>query len=220
MSAAALVGAVLGVTMAALGRVVVTVGGSPLVAAVLAVAAGAALTRGLHLDGLADTVDALGSHRDADAALAIMRRPDIGPFGVVTLTLTLAAQVAAAAVVLARPWPAALAGIVSAVAGGRVAIAMACRRGVPAARPEGLGALVAGTVRPVVAVVTALAVTAIAIPAVPGRLWQGPLAVALGLLVAVATLRHIVGRLRGVTGDVLGAMCELTTTAIYIVLSM
>lgn len=220
MSAAALVGAALGLVMAALGRVVVTIGGSPLVAAVLAVAAGAALTRGLHLDGLADTVDGLGSHGDADTALAIMRRPDIGPFGVVALVLTLAAQVGAAAVVLARPWPAALAGVIAAVAGGRVAITLACRRGVPAARPDGLGALVAGTVAPVVAVIATLAVAAIAVPAVPGRLWQGPLAVALGLLATVAVLRHIVRRLRGVTGDVLGAVCELATAVIYVVVSM
>ena len=45
----------------------------------------ALLTRGLHLDGLADTVDALGSYRRGDAALDIMKKPDIGPFGVVAL---------------------------------------------------------------------------------------------------------------------------------------
>jgi adenosylcobinamide-GDP ribazoletransferase len=149
-----------------------------------------------------------------------MRKPDIGPFGVVALVLTLAAQVAAAAVVLARPWPAALVGVLVAVAGGRVAITLACRRGVPAARPEGLGALVAGTVSPVVALVAAVALAAVALAAVPGRLWQGPLAVALGLLAAQAAQRHIVRRLRGVTGDVLGAICELTTTVIYIFVSM
>jgi adenosylcobinamide-GDP ribazoletransferase len=59
----------------------------PLLAAVLAVAALALLTRGLHLDGLADQA--------ADQALAIMKRSDIGPFGVVTLVLTLGVQVAA-----------------------------------------------------------------------------------------------------------------------------
>src|ERR1019366_9421136 len=62
----------------------------PLLAAVLAVAALAALTRGLHLDGL-------GSRRPAAMALDIMQRSDIGPYGVATLVLTLLIQVTALA---------------------------------------------------------------------------------------------------------------------------
>ncbi|MGK5554842.1 adenosylcobinamide-GDP ribazoletransferase [Actinomadura kijaniata] len=85
---------------------------SPLLGAALAVAASAALTRALHLDGLADLADGLGSGKPAAEALAIMKRSDIGPFGVVTLLLALVIQVAAlasapdapvAALVAARP---------------------------------------------------------------------------------------------------------------------
>ena len=72
-------------------------GTGPLTAAVLAVAALALLTRGLHLDGLADLADGLGSGKPAASALEIMRRSDIGPFGTVTLVLVLLAQVAALA---------------------------------------------------------------------------------------------------------------------------
>jgi adenosylcobinamide-GDP ribazoletransferase len=69
---------------------------SPLVAATLAVAALAVATRGLHLDGLADLADGLGTGRSAPDALAVMKQPDIGPFGVVTVALTLALQVGGA----------------------------------------------------------------------------------------------------------------------------
>ncbi|MGH3289888.1 MAG: adenosylcobinamide-GDP ribazoletransferase, partial [Streptosporangiaceae bacterium] len=72
-------------------------GAGPLTAAGLAVAALALLTRGLHLDGLADLADGLGSGLPAARALDIMRRSDVGPFGIVTLVLTLVIQVGALA---------------------------------------------------------------------------------------------------------------------------
>ena len=70
-------------------------GAGPLTASGLAVGSLALLTRGLHLDGLADLADGLASGKPAPAALDIMRRSDIGPLGVVTLVLTLLLQVAA-----------------------------------------------------------------------------------------------------------------------------
>ncbi|WP_262402131.1 adenosylcobinamide-GDP ribazoletransferase [Actinomadura sp. CNU-125] len=127
--------------------------------AALAVAATAAVTRALHLDGLADLADGLGSRKPAGDALEIMKRSDIGPFGVVTLLLTLLIQVAALA---SAPHPA-VAALVAGVA-GRLALPWACRASVPPARPGGLGALVAGTVPPR----AALLVTAVVLAAVPG----------------------------------------------------
>ncbi|WP_080041215.1 adenosylcobinamide-GDP ribazoletransferase [[Actinomadura] parvosata] len=112
----------------------------PLLGAALALGLLALLTRGLHLDGLADLADGLGSGKPADQALDIMKKSDIGPFGVVTLVLTLLVQVAALAD--AGVWA-----LVTACVAGRLALTWACRSGVPAARPDGLGAMVAGTVR-------------------------------------------------------------------------
>jgi adenosylcobinamide-GDP ribazoletransferase len=220
MSLAPAVGLALGLVAAAMGLGLRELGAPLLLAAVVTVATPVVLTRGLHLDGLADTADGLGSYGDRETALAIMRKPDIGPFGVVTLVLVLLTQVAAATSVLAYPWPAAAAAVVAAVAAGRVAIAFACRRGVRPARPDGLGALVAGTVPTTVCVVAGLVVAAVAVPAVPGHPWQGPLAVGLAILAVLALVRHATRRLGGVTGDVLGAATEVAVTATYFVLSM
>ncbi|QKW35128.1 adenosylcobinamide-GDP ribazoletransferase [Actinomadura sp. NAK00032] len=190
-----------------------------LLAAVLAVAATAAMTRALHLDGLADLADGLGSGRPAAEALTIMKRSDIGPFGVVTLLLTVLAQVAALA---SAPHPA-VAALVAAVA-GRLALPWACRSGVPSARPGGLGALVAGTVGtravlPVTAVVLAAATGAGAAAGGVGAAVQAGLAVLAALAAALLMLRHAVRRLGGVTGDVLGALVELAATAALVVLA-
>jgi adenosylcobinamide-GDP ribazoletransferase len=195
------------------------IGLAPLPRAALAVAAMEVLTRALHLDGLADLADGLGSGRPAAGALEIMKRSDIGPFGVVTLLLTLLVQVAALASA-----PEAAAGVVIAAVAGRLVLPWACRTGVPAARPDGLGALVAGTVphrgalASTGAVLVAVALTGAATGGLLGVLYAVA-AVAGGLAVAYLVLLHAVRRLGGVTGDVLGALVEVATTAALIVLA-
>jgi adenosylcobinamide-GDP ribazoletransferase len=183
----------------------------PLLAAVLAVAALALLTRGLHLDGLADTADGLGSRRPAGEALGIMRRSDIGPFGVVTLVLTLLVQVAALAQAqaLGRGGVA----VIAAAATGRLALPWACRRGVPAARGTGLGALVAGTVP--AAIPVALTAAALAAAFTLGIIVA--VAVAAGLAASLALTVLAVRRLGGITGDVLGALVEVATAVCLLV---
>ena len=201
MSLAPLVGALLGLVLAGVHAALP----AGLVGATVTVAVGVLLTRGLHLDGLADTVDALGSYRSGEAALEVMKKPDIGPFGVAAIALTLMVQ--AAALTEVGPWA-----IVAAWAAGRLGIVLACRRGVPAARPEGLGALVASTVPTPVAVAVAVVVAAGAVWAVPGLPWAGPAVVAAVVAAVLLLLRHAVRRFGGITGDVLGAVTEVGTT--------
>ena len=109
MALAPFIGLLLGAVAGAVGLGLRSLGAPTLVAAAVTSPSPGLLTRGLHLDGLADTVDGLGSYRDAAGALEIMRRPDIGPFGVAAIVLVLLAQVAAVAELLARPgrprWP-------------------------------------------------------------------------------------------------------------------
>ena len=61
-------------------------------------------SRGLHLDGLADTADGLAASYDRVKALEIMRRGNTGPIGAVALVIVVLIQIAAAAAILGRPW--------------------------------------------------------------------------------------------------------------------
>ncbi|WP_320777562.1 adenosylcobinamide-GDP ribazoletransferase [Streptomyces sp. CRN 30] len=224
MLCAPLAGLVVGLASAALGLLLLLLGAGALLAAVATAAVPAVLTRGLHLDGLADTADGLGSGRPAAEALGIMKRSDIGPFGVITLILVLFAQVAVLAQAYGTSWAhGALAAVVSATA-ARLALTLAARAGVPAARPEGLGAAVAGTVpvRDAVLVAGGVTVAAAAAGALlgPYDLVRAALAVVLACACAELLLRHCLRRFGGVTGDVFGALAETAATAALVVLSL
>jgi adenosylcobinamide-GDP ribazoletransferase len=204
--------------------VLLLLGAGPLLAAVASAAVPAVLTRGLHLDGLADTADGLGSGKPAEDALRIMKQSDIGPFGVITLVFVLLAQVAALAEAYDGSWArGALAAVVSAGA-ARLALTLAARTGVPAARPEGLGAAVAGVVpRTGAALVTLLVLAAAAGGgALLGAydLGRAVLAVVLAVAAAELLLRHCTRRFGGVTGDVFGGLAETAATTALVVLAL
>ncbi|MFD5468628.1 adenosylcobinamide-GDP ribazoletransferase [Kitasatospora sp. NPDC127059] len=222
MTAAPVVGAVLGGIAAVVGALVAGRAGG-LLGAVAAVGVLAALTRGLHLDGLADVADGLGSGKPAEDALRVMKQSDIGPFGVLTLLLALLAQVAALAGQFGQSTPrGALAVLASAVA-ARCALAWGCLRSVPAARPGGLGAMVAGTVTPAGAVAGTLAAVLALAAAGSFDGWSAarlPLAVVLGVAGSRLLLERCVRRFGGITGDVLGAMAETAATGTLFALAL
>ncbi len=183
-----------------------------LVVAVLALG-----TRAMHLDGLADTVDGLGSGREQDRALEIMRHGDVGPMGVVAVVLVVGVQAVAATTLLNSVSDAVLLMIVIAIS--RSSLLTGCRAGVPAARPGGLGSAVAGSVSTPLGIGVGGVAAAILIGAViaTGRpWWAGLLAVAAATLVTFAVVRLAVRRLGGITGDVLGATVELTLTVLLL----
>ncbi|MFE7841127.1 adenosylcobinamide-GDP ribazoletransferase [Streptomyces sp. NPDC057474] len=217
-------GLVVGLGTAALGGLLLLLGAGPLLAAVASVAVPAVLTRGLHLDGLADTADGLGSGKPAEDALRIMKQSDIGPFGVITLVLVLLAQVAALTEAYGESWTlGALATAVSATT-ARLALTLAARAGVPAARPEGLGAAVAGVV-PVrgallVAVLVGCAAAGAGALFGPYDIGRTVLAVVLACGAAELLLRHCVRRFGGVSGDVFGGLAETAATAALVVFTL
>jgi adenosylcobinamide-GDP ribazoletransferase len=194
-----------------------------LLAAVLGVLVIAALSGGLHLDGLADFADALGSRRDRETMLRIMKQSDIGPFGVVAIVGVLLLDVAAltACIQSGYGWQA----ILIATTASRLTLPWSCRTSVPAARPDGLGTFVAGTVRPLTATIATAAVLAAALalswPAQSAtRLAGSAAAVLLAVGTSLATTRRARKALGGTTGDVLGATIELALPLALLTLAL
>lgn len=174
----------------------------PMASAVLVVALWAALTGALHLDGLADCGDGLLPPVRRERRLEIMRDSRVGAFGVTVLVLVLLLKVAALAS-LSVTWPA----LLLAPIWGRWLILVAARR--PSARPEGMGASLGPTLD-----VRRLALATLLPLALTGGVgvWHAPVLAAMGLavLAALGVLWLAQRRLGGVTGDVFGAVVEVS----------
>lgn len=204
-------------TVVALGHVAAL---PVLLTATLAVAVMATATRAMHLDGLADTVDGFGAGWTRERALEVMRKGDVGPMGVAALVLVLVTQVAALTAIVDRPQGWLLAG--AAVVASRASTLLTCRRGMPPARPTGLGAVVAGSV-PNAAVVVGGVLVAALMGLVAGSAnlspWAGVVAVAVSAFAVMLLLRTCRKVFGGVTGDVMGAAIEVALTVMLVALS-
>jgi len=205
---------------------------TPMLASALTIGLLALLTRAIHLDGLADTADGLGSGKPSAEALAIMRRSDVGPFGVVTLVLVLLIQVAALAQHIAEG-RGVLATVLALVV-SRLVLPLICSSGVPAARPDGLGQTVAGSVGRAQLLIAAgcsfVLIAAVFAAAIGSASIDGDLVLRGALVATIAILAGAgagagmcwwcVRRLGGVTGDVMGACVEVTFTVSLVVLTL
>jgi len=171
--------------------------------AVVSVSLLAWLTRGLHLDGLADVCDGLGGGFDPARRLEIMKDSVVGAFGVIGLVLLLIAKVMALAVLFGRPgglWTVGAAVVLARF----FVVALAALGRYP--RPDGTGKKIVGCVPNRGLVVAGLFCLPCA--AAPGA----PVMV-VAMAVTMFLLRRRADKLiGGVTGDVLGACCELCET--------
>ena len=218
------VGLLLGSVAAVLAGGVRALNGGSLLAGVLALTLLSVITGAMHLDGLADTADGFGSRRPPDEALTIMKRSDIGPMGVATLVLVLLVDVAA----LSSPHldgPKLLAAVACLPMVGRVAVLTGTGRWAPNARPGGFGALFSGVTSGRGWVLSASGVLVVSVLAggwASGL--RGALAFAvaplLSWLVGWAAQRRLVRRFGGLTGDLLGALIEVTQLVFVVVLGV
>jgi adenosylcobinamide-GDP ribazoletransferase len=229
MAIAPVVGLVLGMITALLVvsvRIITKVPGQPaqtLFPAVVGIATMTVLTRGLHLDGLADVADGFGAGQAR--ALDAMRDSRLGAFGALALVFTALIQVGALSLTISGHLGSL--SIVVAAMTGRLAATLACVRP-PAVHPEGLGALAARSVRPWQGACSGIAVAVVAGVAGrvdidggdTGRAVHAVIAVAVGTAAGWLLCRLLVRYLGGVTGDVLGALIEVTATVTLVVMAL
>jgi adenosylcobinamide-GDP ribazoletransferase len=172
---------------------------------VAAVALLAASTGALHLDGLADAADGLLGHADRDRRLEIMRDSRVGSFGLVAVVLVLVGDVVALG---GMKTDEALPALLTAASLARLSMLLVALT-LPYARPagEGRGLAVGSRLR--------VAVLATSMAALPLALdWRhGLLAVGLVALTAMAVAAWARRQIGGATGDVYGAVLELSQLA-------
>lgn len=184
-----------------------------LLAAVLAVAVGAALTGALHLDGLADCADGFGA-RTPERRLEVMRDHTNGTYGGTALLLDLLIRVAALAAVAGTDHALAfsvVAGALSRAGGPMLAVMLPYAQTRPGAG-EALNSHPSQLRAALALMIAGLIAFACATPPE----YAVSLAAAALVLGLVAWASH--RRLRGVTGDVMGACSELIELAVLTVL--
>lgn len=174
----------------------------------MAIAVLIVLSRGLHLDGLADSADGLFGGTDAQHRLAIMKDSRIGTFGALALIGVVLMKVRA--LDLMPENARGLAFLLSPVLSRWACVVMAYAA--PPARAEGLGALFIQSVHLRELVLSSIFTLAF------GFLLVGLVhIVLLGITVALTlgVTRYCQRRLGGVTGDTLGAVGECIETAVF-----
>ena len=181
--------------------------------AVLIVLVLTVLTGGLHLDGLADTADALGAGRDRVRVLEVLRDSRIGSFGTIALVFVIMLKVFALAGVGGAPRYAA---IYMATGLGRWAM-VALVSGLDYLRPEGAGAAMLSRDRRRNLKTATLIATVALVPLVKLNAVRAYVVAALLTLAIRSFYRRWVG---GVTGDLIGAAGEIVETAVLIAVTL
>lgn len=199
-----LVGLLIGAGSAATGITAYYLFGAP-VHAVAAVTVTSVVTAGFHLDGLADTCDALFSWRSRERKLEIMKDSRIGAMGAVALVLVIALKIAALLALGEQWWLGALLSPVF----GRWADLYGIAQ-FPTAKNEGLASDVQIT-NPSGQLLPASGLTVVA--AIPllyyGEWYLLLIAFGAAFLVIHWFADAVSKSLGGLTGDVYGAMSEI-----------
>jgi adenosylcobinamide-GDP ribazoletransferase len=180
-------------------------------AAALAVAATALATGALHEDGLADVADGFGGGATRERKLEIMRDSRLGTYGACALVLSLLLRISAIANLTQ---PALVAAALLAAHIGARAVMPPVMWFVPSAKPDGLSASAGAPPGASVIVAAVLGAIALGIGLGPG---PGAVAVLVTLVGAAVVARLSIAQIGGQTGDVLGAIEQVSEILILLV---
>lgn len=197
---------------------VLPVSTAPEVVAIFIVTAWVVLTGALHLDGLADSIDAaFASHKvsnnrtKSDNILAVFKDPATGPMGVVALVLVLALKV----ILVSHLLDTLLIALVLSLSIGRT-LALALIVCTPYARNQGLGSVLANnTPKKVAMLVLALMVGLIFVVLLPITAF---ILIALLAILFFVWRQFWLTRIGGFVGDCVGACIELSEVLVLLVL--
>jgi adenosylcobinamide-GDP ribazoletransferase len=174
---------------------------SPLLGVIFAVVIEIFITGGLHLDGLADTFDGIYSNRPKDRVLEIMKDSRLGTNGALAIILLIITKIA---LIYSIPIPKIYPILMLMPVLARLNLVIACRFAKPA-RNTGMGIMLIGKVD-TKQVITALIISTLATIIYPAVL-PG---IFILIIFALWYIGHISGKIDGMTGDTLGALCELS----------
>jgi adenosylcobinamide-GDP ribazoletransferase len=169
------------------------------------------VTRGLHLDGLGDTFDGLGTGGGRDRMLTVMGDSRIGVFGLIAVVLVLLLKIHALESIDADRWQTLLIALIL----GRWAMVLLAYRS--KAAKDGLGSRLIDHLKTkyflIATLLTLLLVAAI---------WRsnGIVMMAWVAIFTVASKTYFHRRLGGVTGDTCGAVGELSETSVMVLLAL
>ncbi|WP_371808135.1 adenosylcobinamide-GDP ribazoletransferase [Ruegeria sp. HKCCD7239] len=204
------VGLVVGLLASAIGWACVAVNLPPLASAILVIAVLILCTGAMHEDGLADTVDGFWGGFTPERRLEIMKDSQIGTYGVLALLISQGLRVVLIATLLSQGG---LSGILAACIVSRAAMPV-LMASLPNARRAGLshsvGAPSAGSVALGALVALVCAMVLVGAPAMAAIL---VIAICLFVIAVVAK-----AKIRGQTGDVLGATQQVSEIAFLLVL--
>jgi adenosylcobinamide-GDP ribazoletransferase len=217
-----LVGAIFGLLLLALGQLLHFSPLQPSVQAGCLLTSWILLSGGLHLDGLLDTCDALFAPVAVERRLEILKDVHTGAFGVIGLVLVVGLKWVLLAQLAAQHNAAFWSGLFLAPVWGRWMLVWAAQR-YPYARASTAASSLGGVMRQGLAMrqLRVATLSTLAIFAVVLLLNHGALFVLLGPLVGLGAARWAAGRLNGgLTGDVYGALCEVTELFVLLGLAL
>jgi adenosylcobinamide-GDP ribazoletransferase len=205
------VGMILGTLVSIFDQVALRLWPAP-VAAVLDVVFLAVLTGAFHLDGLGDTADGLLGHRSREKALVVMKDSRIGVMGLVAIVCGL--TIKWGGILNLSAHRSLLLVLIPAYARGSMLFGI---RMLPYGRPEGgLGRAIAGDTLHIYAFWGFL--IPIALTSVLG--WRGAWMNFMFILTTASILLYYKKRMGCITGDMLGAMTEITESILFLTVSI